>query len=98
MNGASEYNAKQNKPAREIQIAWSNLYVEFKKQNKWTKGTEKEKQENSCFLTIENKQMFPEMSRAMGKIGDGDWWVVDLSWWALNNVYNCWITILYTWN
>lgn len=48
------YNAKWNTQSEKDNTVWFHLYVEFKKQNKWTKGKEKTIQKTDS-LTIESK-------------------------------------------
>ena len=44
IDGARDYNAKWNKSKKNI--IWLHSYVEFKKQNKWVKGRQRERKKN----------------------------------------------------
>ena len=94
MDGAREYYVKQSKSVRERQIPWFHLYVEFKKQNKQTKGKKREGDKSRSWpLTLENKLM---LTREAG-VGDGGnrWWglrralVVISTRWCMEVVNHC---------
>ena len=75
MDGAREYNAKQNKSVRERQIPYdfTHLWNLRNKTNKQRRKKEKDTNQETL-LTTENKVMVTrgEMGRGMDEIGDGD--------------------------